>query len=121
VSLLGKKTGGWRLAAQSVAGRRFELPVAGKWIYVPVRPAKNIERECEGGSLLQLDKREEFWTCVLELIELTGSRETSQTRTAAPDIIYTSLSGDLRTSSLSGPYASQVEELLGEAMTGRSA
>ncbi len=72
----------------------------------------------------QLGKHEEFRRCLLEILHLTrfetGSKRGKQ-EDGAPDIILESPAGHFQVVQLKGPYAEQIQELLGELTTQRSA
>jgi hypothetical protein len=75
-------------------------------------------------ALLQINKRDEFLRCLLEVLHLTrfetGSKRSKGDETGA-DIIFESATGQFHAVQLKGPYAAQIQELLSEAMTKRSA
>ena len=72
----------------------------------------------------QLDKREEFRRCLLEVLHL-AQVETSSKRSNAEesgaDIIFQSQSGYFYNVQLKGPYAQQIQELLSDVIADRSA
>ena len=75
-------------------------------------------------ALRQLDKQEEFFNCLLELLHLMhfepGSKE-SKSGGISPDIILESPTGRVYAVQLKGPYAEQIEEILNEVRSDRSA
>ncbi len=72
----------------------------------------------------QLDKREEFLQCLLEVLHLVRS-ETGIKRIKAedfgPDIIFESPTGHFHAVQLKGPYAEQIHDLLSEVVAKRPA
>lgn len=72
----------------------------------------------------QLDKREEFRRCLLEVLHLarfeTGSKQ-NKTEPSGTDVIFESPSGHFYAIQLTGPYAEQIQELLSEVPADRSA
>jgi tetratricopeptide (TPR) repeat protein len=75
-------------------------------------------------ALLQLNKREEFLRCLLEVLHLarfeSGSKRYKAEESGA-DIIFESPTGQFQAVRLKGPYAEQIQELLSEAVAKRSA
>ncbi len=71
----------------------------------------------------QLDKREEFLRCLLEVLTLsrfeTGSRKT-KTDASEADIIFESPRGSFHAIQLKGPYAERIQDLLSEGVADRS-
>jgi lipopolysaccharide biosynthesis regulator YciM len=72
----------------------------------------------------QLDKRDDFRRCLLEVLHLTrfdpGPKRT-KTDDAGADIIFESPAGHFHSVQLKGPYAEEIEELLSELVAGRTA
>jgi hypothetical protein len=75
-------------------------------------------------ALRQLDKRDEFLRCILEILHLArfeaGSKRNKSEEPGA-DIIFESPPGNFYAIQLKGPYAEQIQELLGEVPADRSA
>ncbi len=75
-------------------------------------------------ALLQLNKREEFLRCLLEVLHLSRFETESKKYKAeesGADIIFESPTGQFQAVQLKGPYAEQIQELLSEAVAKRSA
>lgn len=72
----------------------------------------------------QLDRRDDFRRCLLEVLHLArfdpGSRRTKADDTGA-DIIFESPAGHFHSVQLKGPYAQEIEGLLSELASDRSA
>jgi tetratricopeptide (TPR) repeat protein len=72
----------------------------------------------------QLEKREEFLRCLVEVLYLaqfeTGPKRP-KARESGPDIIFKSPTGHVYAIELKGPYAAQIEDLLSEVASDRSA
>jgi hypothetical protein len=72
----------------------------------------------------QLNKREEFLRCLLELLDLARfekGRGSAKEEAPGPDIIWESPTGHFHVIELNGPYAEQIQDLLSDAVTNRSA
>jgi hypothetical protein len=69
----------------------------------------------------QLDKKEEFFRCLLEILHLArfemGSKRTKADELGA-DVIFESLTGLFSAVQLKGPHAEQIQDLLGELVAG---
>ena len=65
----------------------------------------------------QLDKKEEFLRCLLEVLHLTrtetGTKRT-KTKESGADIIFESPTGHFHATRLEGRYAEQIQDLLGD-------
>jgi hypothetical protein len=72
----------------------------------------------------QLDKREGFLRCLLEVLHLTrwttGPKRT-KAEASGKDIIFESPTGHFHAIQLQGPYAEAIEDLLSEVVATRSA
>ena len=72
----------------------------------------------------QLDKKEEFLRCLLEVLHLTrvetGTKRTKAKESGA-DIIFESPTGHFHATQLKGRYAEQIQDLLGDLVAERSA
>jgi tetratricopeptide (TPR) repeat protein len=72
----------------------------------------------------QLDKREDFLRCLLEVLHLarfeTGPKRT-KAEESGPEIIFESPTGHFHAIQLKGPYAEQIQDLLSEVVTDCSA
>lgn len=72
----------------------------------------------------QLDKKEECFRCLLEVLQLAhfdvGSKRTKGDESGA-DVLFESPTGRFFAVQLKGPYAEQIQDLLGELMAARSA
>jgi hypothetical protein len=72
----------------------------------------------------QLEKREEFLRCLLEVLHLaqfeTGGKRAKAEEPGA-DILFKAPNGYLYAGQLKGPYAEQIEDLLSEVAANRSA
>jgi lipopolysaccharide biosynthesis regulator YciM len=72
----------------------------------------------------QLEKREEFLRCLLELLHLaqfeTGPKRAKAEESGA-DILFKSPNGYFYAGQLKGPYAEQIQDLLNEVAVDRSA
>jgi tetratricopeptide (TPR) repeat protein len=72
----------------------------------------------------QLDKREEFLRCLLEVLHLTridtGTKRI-KAKESGPDIIFESPTGHFHTTQIKGRYAEQILDLLGDLVAERSA
>jgi len=72
----------------------------------------------------QLDKREECFRCLLEVLQLahfdTGSKRTKADEPGT-DVLFESPTGRFYAVQLKGPYAEQIQDLLGELIAERSA
>ena len=70
----------------------------------------------------QLDKKEEFRRCLLEILQLArceaGPRKI-KAEDAGADIIFESPDGHFHATQLKGPYAEQIQELLSDAVADR--
>ncbi len=75
-------------------------------------------------ALRQMNKREEFLRCILEVVQLTrfesGAKRTKAEADGA-DIIFESAPGQFHAVQLKGLYAEQIQELLSEEVVNRSA
>jgi tetratricopeptide (TPR) repeat protein len=73
----------------------------------------------------QLDKREEFLRCLLEVLQLarfdTDQKRAAKPEASVPDIIWESPTGQFHIIQLKGPYAEQIQDLLSEVVAKRSA
>lgn len=73
-------------------------------------------------AFLQLEKREEAFRCVLEILHLQrfepGAKRNGSDE---PDVIVRLPSGDIFSVQVKGPFAEQIEKLLGEVFARRSA
>ncbi len=73
-------------------------------------------------ALLQVEKREDAFRCVFEMLHLLrfepGAKRNGSDE---PDVIVSLPSGDVFSAQLKGPFAAQIEELLGEVFARRSA
>jgi hypothetical protein len=72
----------------------------------------------------QLEKREEFLHCLLEILHLAqfeSEPKKIKTKQTGADIIFESPKGHFHAIQLKGPYAGQIEDLLGELPAKRSA
>jgi tetratricopeptide (TPR) repeat protein len=66
----------------------------------------------------QLNKKEDFQRCLMEILHLTGFETTPKkhkTEQPGPDVIIQSTSGNVYAIQLKGPYAEQVQDLLSES------
>jgi hypothetical protein len=71
----------------------------------------------------QVDRREESFRCLLEVLHLSHFEPESKRHKAEEmneDVIFHSPSGHVYAVQLKGPYAEQVQELLSELAAGRS-
>jgi len=72
----------------------------------------------------QLDQREEFLRCLLEILHLArfemGTKRT-KADDSGPDIIFESPTGHFHAIQLKGPYAEQIQDLLSAVVTRCSA
>jgi hypothetical protein len=75
-------------------------------------------------ALRQLNKRQEFLRCLVEVLHLARS-ETDDKRTKAevpgPEVLFESATGHFHFLQLKGPHAEQIQDLLSEWQTNRSA
>jgi hypothetical protein len=72
----------------------------------------------------QLDKRDEFLRCVLEVLQLARfevGQKRGKAEASVPDIIWESPTGQFHVIQLTGPYAEQIQDLLSGVVTKRSA
>jgi len=71
----------------------------------------------------QLDKKEEAFRCLLEVLQLAhfgmGSKRTKADEPGA-DVLFESPTGRFYAVQLKGPYAEQIQDLLGELIAERS-
>jgi hypothetical protein len=75
-------------------------------------------------ALRQLDRKEEFRRCLLEVLHLARfeiDASQNQTHASGKDVIFESPSGHFYAIQLNGPYAEQIEDLLSEVPANRSA
>ncbi len=75
-------------------------------------------------ALLQLDKKEESLRCLLEVMHLMRFEPTAKpgkSRGPAPEIVVGSPTGRVYSIQLKGPFAEEIEEILGEVLSHRSA
>jgi tetratricopeptide (TPR) repeat protein len=75
-------------------------------------------------ALRQLGKQKELFQCLLELLHLTHFEPAprgSKSAEIAPDVILESPTGRVYAIQLKGPYAVQIEEILQEMRSNRSA
>jgi tetratricopeptide (TPR) repeat protein len=75
-------------------------------------------------ALRQLDKREEFQRCLVEVLHLarfeTGPKRAKGEESGA-DVLFESPTGHFHLLQLKGPYAEQIQDLLSELTRSRSA
>jgi lipopolysaccharide biosynthesis regulator YciM len=78
----------------------------------------------QANAFRQLEKKEEFRRCLLEVLHLaqfeTGGKRTKPEEAGA-DILFKSPNGYFYAGQLKGPYAEQIEDLLSEVAADRSA
>ena len=75
-------------------------------------------------ALRQLDKREEFHRCLLEVLHLTRfTTEPKRIKSdeSGADVLFESPPGHFYAVQIKGPYAEQIQELLSDAVADRSA
>jgi tetratricopeptide (TPR) repeat protein len=75
-------------------------------------------------ALRQLNKREEFHRCLLEVLHLTRftiEPKRNKADDSAADVLFESPPGHFYAVQIKGPYAEQIQELLSEAGAKRSA
>lgn len=74
--------------------------------------------------LRQLEKREEFLRCVMEVLHLARfdkHPKKAKKEESGPDIIFESPTGQFYAVQVKGPYLEQIQELLSEVVAERSA
>jgi hypothetical protein len=72
-------------------------------------------------ALRQLERREEFMRCLLEALQLTrfdADPRKTKPETNGAEIIFASPPGSFHAIQLKGPYAEQIQDLLGEVAAG---
>jgi tetratricopeptide (TPR) repeat protein len=75
-------------------------------------------------ALRQLDKREEFLRCLLEVLnlaQLDAGAKRNKTKDSGADVFFKSPTGQLYPMQANGPFAAQIQELLSDAVANRSA
>ena len=73
-------------------------------------------------AFLQLEKREEAFRCVLEILHLLRFEPGAKRNGSdSPDVIVSLPSGDIFSAQVKGPFAEQIEKLLGEVFARRLA